>query len=254
MNSEVKQFLEFALEAAWQAGRVTLGHFQTGIAVERKGDNSPVTMADRAAEQKLRELIGRYWPEHGIVGEEFGTVESSSRYRWVLDPIDGTKSFVSGVPLYSTLLALLDGETAVLGIIHQPALNDMIYAVQGEGCYWNGRRAHVSTTANLANAVLLSSDLNTFGKYGKADAWPKLVEATYIQRTWGDAYGYGLIATGRADVMVDPQMALWDIAPLQVILEEAGGTLTDWNGIPTIHHNESIATNKILLPQVLQTI
>lgn len=244
--------LEFALDAVWQAGRITLGYFQAGVAVDRKADNTPVTIADREAEQRLRSLITQYWPDHGIVGEEFGRSAATSQYTWLIDPIDGTKSFVSGVPLYANLLALLDGHSALLGVMHFPALNETVYAVRGEGCYWNGRRAHVSSVERLGDAVLLVSGLGEFGD--KAAAWQKLCQATYIQRTWGDAYGYALVATGRAEVMVDPVMALWDCAPLQVILEEAGGTFTDWQGHATIHAGEGLATNGRLLAQVLHTI
>jgi len=248
-------FLEFALDAAWQAGRITLGYFQTGVQAERKADNSPVTIADRQAEQKLRELIGRYWPTHGIVGEEYGrSPAQDSPYTWILDPIDGTKSFVSGVPLYATLLALTDGDEALLGVAHFPALNETVYAVRGGGCFWNGRHAHVSTVDRLENAVLLSSGTSFGGDAEKEAGWNRLTAVTYIQRTWGDAYGYALVATGRAEIMVDPRMALWDCGPLQVILEEAGGTFTDWRGNATIHAGESIATNGVLLPQVMHLV
>ncbi len=247
-------FLNFALDAAWQAGRVTLGYFQTSLAVQRKADNTPLTLADQQAEQKLRQLIEQYWPDHNIIGEEYGRTQHNSPYTWVCDPIDGTKSFMCGVPLYANLVALLKNNEPILGVINLPALNEMVYAVRGGGCFWNGRPAHVSTTQKLEDAVVLCSDLDTFGRYGRAPKWQKLIDASYVQRTWGDAYGYALVATGRADVMVDPIMALWDIAPLQVILEEAGGTLTDWQGEATIHNEEAIATNGQLLAEVLQVI
>jgi histidinol-phosphatase len=246
--------LEFALDAAWQAGRVTLAHFQTGVAIERKSDNSPVTIADRGAEQKLRELIGRYWPDHGIIGEEFGRQAGSSRFTWILDPIDGTKSFVRGVPLYATLVALVDGDTPVLGVIHMPPLNETVYAARGEGCYWNGRRAHVSSVSELKDALLLATEIDTFAGLGRAEAWQRLVDATYTQRTWGDAYGYGLVATGRAEVMLDPVMEVWDAGPLQVVLEEAGGSFTDWKGTPTIHNRECIATNGLLYDEIMRLV
>ena len=247
-------FLNFALDAAWQAGRVTLGYFQTGVAVRRKADNTPLTIADQQAEQKLRQLIEQYWPEHNIVGEEYGRTQHNSPYTWVCDPIDGTKSFMCGVPLYANLVALLYENEPILGVINLPALNEMVYAVKGGGCFWNGRPAHVSGTQNLADAVVLRSELENPERYGRQEAWQKLVAASYVQRTWGDAYGYSLVATGRADVMLDPVMALWDIAPLQVIMEEAGGTLTDWQGEATIHHEECIATNKHLLHDVLTLV
>ena len=253
----IDELLDFALDAVWQAGRLTLGYFQTAVSIETKetkSDNTPVTIADKEAEALLRRLIGARYPTHGIMGEEHGqkSTNPSARYQWAIDPIDGTKSFVAGVPTYSTLLALMDGDSAILGIIHLPALNDTIYATRGGGCYWNGRRARVSDTAELKDAVLLSSSIN-YGRFSlrKRMAWKQLINATYIQRTWGDAYGYALVATGRADIMLDPEMDFWDIAPLQVIMEEAGGTLTDWNGQPTIHNPESIGTNGALLDAVL---
>ena len=250
----MNEFLDFALDTIWQAGRVTLGYFQTGVGVERKADDSPLTIADQQAEQLLRCLIGERWPEHGILGEEYGRSATDSRYTWVIDPIDGTKSFISGVPLYANLLALLDGDEAILGIAHFPALNETVYGVKGGGAFWNGRRAQVSHVDKLADAVLLSSELNYFEPVGKGDAWRRLLAATYIQRTWGDAYGYALVATGRAEIMVDATMNVWDCAPWQVILEEAGGTFTDWQGTATIHGGNSVATNGRLLAQVMALI
>lgn len=246
--------LNFALEAAWQAGRLTLAHFQTGIAAERKADNSPVTLADRLAEQKLREMITSAWPGHGIVGEEFGKTSGDGRYTWILDPIDGTKSFVSGVPLYAVLVALVENEDPVLGVMYFPGLNEMVYARRGGGCYWNGRAAHVSDVGKLSEAVLLASDINSFAQFGRQAAWQRLIDSTYVQRTWGDAYGYALVATGRAEIMVDPIMALWDCGPLQVILEEAGGVFTDWNGKPHIYGGNAVATNRALHDEVMALI
>lgn len=249
---DTETLLDFALDAVWQVGRITLGHFQTELQAQRKADNTPVTIADQQAEQRLRELILKYWPDHGIIGEEYGQSPSSSPFTWTIDPIDGTKSFISGVPFYSNLLALTDGEKSLIGIANFPALGETIYAVRDEGCFWNGRRAHVSTVDKLSDAVLLTSALNDFGD--KRAAWDRLVSRTYTQRTWGDAYGYFLVATGRAEVMVDPAMDIWDSAPFQVIMEEAGGTFTDWKGIPTIHAYESFATNGALFEQVMDVI
>ncbi len=253
-NPPLQTFLEFALDAAWQAGRITLSYFQTGIQPDRKSDNSPVTIADRQAEQKLRELIHNHWPNHGIIGEEFGEEKSTSGYVWTIDPIDGTKSFVQGVPLYAVLIALTDGKRPLVGVAHFPALNETLYATQGGGCYWNGRRAHVSTVQSLKDAVILTSELNNFENQDRGNGWQKLIESTYFQRTWGDAYGYSLVATGRAEIMLDPWMAVWDCGPLQLILEEAGGTFTDWQGNPTIYAGESIATNSLLFDEVMKLV
>ncbi|MFN8371544.1 MAG: inositol monophosphatase family protein [Anaerolineae bacterium] len=254
MTLPLSALLDFALDAAWQAGRITLGYFQSGIAVERKGDNSPVTIADKQSEQKLRSLIEQQWSDHGIIGEEYGTQPGKSSLTWVIDPIDGTKSFIHGVPFYAVLLGLIDGDESLVGVAHFPALNETVYAAKGMGCFWNGRRAHVSTLSELKDAALMASDINTFEQRGKGAAWSRLVESTYIQRTWGDAYGYALVASGRAEVMVDAVMNLWDCAPFGVILPEAGGTFTDWQGKSTIHGGESIATNGVLFDTVMQKV
>jgi len=251
---DTQTLLQFALDAAWKAGRSTLGYYQTGVQAERKSDNTPVTLADRQAEQILRDMIKETWPDHGMIGEEYGHENSDAPYCWIIDPIDGTKSFVSGVPLYSTLLALTDGDEALVGVAYFPVLDDIIYAVRGGGCYWNGRRVHVSQTSILSEAVLLTSELNFFHLSNRWQAWQRLVENTYVQRTWGDAYGYFLVATGRADIMLDPAMHLWDCAPLQVILQEAGGTFTDWKGTATIHGGESVATNGLLFDKVMDIV
>jgi fructose-1,6-bisphosphatase/inositol monophosphatase family enzyme len=140
----------------------------------------------------------------------------------------------------------------VLGVIHCPAARETVWAAHGRGCYWNERRARVSDVSDIGEATLLTSGLDLFGT--NQPAWERLVSSTYIQRTWGDAYGYALVATGRAEIMVDPVMELWDTAPMQVILEEAGGALTDWQGVPTIHHRETIATNGSLHTAVLAKI
>lgn len=253
-STSTDSLLQFALDAVWQAGRITLGYFQTQISTERKSDNTAVTIADKQAEEKIRQLILNRWPDHGIIGEEYGNINPDAKLKWIIDPIDGTRSFICGVPLYSTLLALLDGERAILGIIHLPALNETVYAVRGQGCYWNGRRVHVSNVDRLGNAALLISGLDHFQTQVQAEGWQRLVDSTYTQRTWGDAYGYALVATGRAEIMVDPAMHLWDSGPMQVILEESGGTFTDWKGNPTIHAGESIATNGKLFQQVMDKL
>lgn len=255
MNEPNNQtFLDFALDAVHQIGRLTLGHFQTQLDSERKADNTPVTIADRQAEEKIRSLIQRYWPDHGIIGEEFGEQKPKNEdgYTWIIDPIDGTKSFVCGVPFYANLLALVKDKEPVLGIANFPALGDMLYATKGGGCFWNGRSAHVSSVNQMKEAVALTSGLNYFGD--KTAVWQEIVKATYIQRTWGDAYGYFMVATGRAEIMVDAAMYLWDSAPFLVILQEAGGAFTDWRGNATIYGGDSLATNGILHPALMDIV
>lgn len=245
--------LDFATDTVWRAGRLTLGYFQTGVDIERKKDNSPVTAADKASENLMRELIARSFPDDGIIGEEFGEQPSRSGRTWIIDPIDGTKSFVCGVPLYGCLLGLVDGTRSIVGAAYYPALDEIIYAGQGLGAWWNGRRAHVSSVSELQDAVLLSSEVKkTFDD--RFPLFERLIDSTYIQRTWGDAYGYMLVATGRAEIMIDSSMRVWDCAPFQVILEEAGGTFTDWKGNPTIYADEGVATNGALFKTVMEKL
>jgi histidinol phosphatase-like enzyme (inositol monophosphatase family) len=243
-------FLDFALDAAWQAGRVTLAHFQAGVAVDRKGDGSPVTVADRDAERLIRRLVADRFPDHAIVGEEFGAADRDASHRWIVDPIDGTNSFIRGVPFYGVLLALeIDGDP-VVGVAHFPGLGDMIGAARGGGCRWNGREARVSTVSSLAEACMTYTDGREMD-VRLGEGWRTLQDATAIQRGWGDCYGHCLVATGRADVMLDPRMHAWDCAALVPILEEAGGRFTDWRGARTIEGDDAVATNGALHEQVL---
>jgi histidinol phosphatase-like enzyme (inositol monophosphatase family) len=253
-DPSLTDLLDFAQELAWQAGRLTLSYFGTGVTPELKADQSPVTIADRQAEQRLRALIQARFPEHGMLGEEYGEHNPGARYRWILDPIDGTKSFVQGVPLYGVLIGLERDGQAVLGVCYLPALNEMVAAAQGHGCTLNGRRAQVSSVAQLDQAVLLCSDAESFAAEGRAASFDALRRRVRFTRSWGDCYGHILVATGRAEIMLDPIMNAWDCAPLLPILQEAGGTFTDWRGTPTIHGGSAISTNGLLLDAVQQTI
>jgi myo-inositol-1(or 4)-monophosphatase len=252
MGDSIRSYLEFAVETAYLAGRLTMAHFQTGVQANFKGDQSPVTIADRQAEELIRSRIEKYFPRHGIVGEEFGVKEAEGdRYRWFVDPIDGTKSFVRGVPLYAVLLGLEIGERVEVGAAYFPALDELIAAASGEGCWWNGRRARVSAVPALNQAVVAFTDAASFAAYGRRDEWERIQQASYYRAGWGDAYGYLLVATGRVEVMLDPIMNPWDCAPFPPILDEAGGYFGDWQGNPTIFAGEAMATTQVLLPEVL---
>lgn len=235
--------LEFAVEVAWRAGRCTLAHFQADVTVEEKGDGTPVTVADREAERVARELIGSRFPEDGLLGEEFGEERPDARRRWILDPIDGTASFIRGVPLYGVLVALEQDGEPVLGVIHLPALGETVYAARGEGCWWDGRRARVSPRKRLDEALVLCTDPREAAEALPDGSWEALARRARRIRTWGDCYGYALVATGRAEAMLDPVLAAWDAAPLLPIVEEAGGAFTDWRGARTHRGGSAIATN-----------
>ena len=243
--------MDVATELAWRAGRATLGHFQTGVSVELKDDATPVTAADRESEQIIRRGIEDAFPADGVLGEEFGEEPGSSGRRWVIDPIDGTKSFVQGVPLYGVLVALETETGVVAGAIYLPALDEMLCAATGHGCWWNGRRAHVSDVDKLSDACICYTSSRSFAEQGRSREFDRFGEVARIRRGWGDCYGHVLVATGRAEVMLDPIIGVWDCAPLVPILQEAGGTFTDWRGQVTIHGGDGISTNGAVLAETL---
>jgi histidinol phosphatase-like enzyme (inositol monophosphatase family) len=253
-KKDLQQFLDFAVEIAREAGAITYRHYQGSFVAERKADNSFVTVPDREAEAYLRARIVNAFPADAILGEEEGEQSGSSNRRWILDPIDGTYSFVHGVPLYGVLIGLELDREPVLGVVNLPALSEMVYAARGLGCFWNGEAARVSATSTLDQALLLSTDFGICEQYGFGPAAEALQRQVHSRRTWGDAYGHVLVATGRADIMLDPVMNVWDCAALLPILEEAGGTFTDWNGTRTIHGGNAISTNGLLFEEVMEVV
>lgn len=255
MPESYRRYLDFATQLAFKAGRLTLGYFQSGVCPELKPDDTPVTVADRLAEELIRGEIEKRYPSHAVVGEEFGSSDADdASHRWFIDPIDGTKSFVRGVPLYAVLIGLEIECTVGVGVAYFPALDEMLAAASGEGCWWNGRPARVSTVTSLERAVVSHGDVSNMVKYGRGPAWDRIVSATYFRAGWGDAYGHMLVATGRAELMVDPIMSPWDCAPFPPILQEAGGHFGDWDGDPTIHGGEALSVPQQLLPEVLSLI
>jgi histidinol phosphatase-like enzyme (inositol monophosphatase family) len=250
----LRDVLDFAVDSAQLAGAFTLGYFQASPPVELKADRTPVTAADRGAEERLRQRIESAFPTHGIVGEELGVKEGTEPARWILDPIDGTFSFICGVPLYAVLIGFEWEGEAVAGVIHLPALGETIYAARGLGCRWNGRPARVSGVQDLAEARLVFASSKAPAKYGKGPEFSRLLAAAGNDRGFCDAYGYALVATGRAEIALDPIMCLWDTAALFPVITEAGGTLTDWKGNATHTAPEAIATNGLLFPSVMATL
>ena len=249
-SNKLDEYLAFATDLAREAGQITRHYFGRGVAVEAKADQSPVTVADRETEQLIRRRIEEKYPDHGILGEEFGEHNAGARWRWIVDPIDGTRAFIHGVPLFTVLIALECNGESHLGVIHNPMLEETVAAATGLGCRYNGEPCRVSDTAELAAASIHTTDFASLMHHR-----PQFTTAILTQgrwgRTWADGYGYLMLATGRADVMIDPVMSLWDIAALKPVIEQAGGRLTDLDGIPTIHNPSALATNGRLHDPVL---
>lgn len=231
-------------EVARIAGEIALRSYKSSLVVEAKADGSPVTIADRNAEQAARAWIARNHPDDGILGEELGVTRPDARRRWVVDPIDGTRTFVRGVPLWGTLVALCEGDEVLAGAAYFPAIGEMLSAARGGGCWWNGARCRVSPVASVREATVLTTDERFAGDGGHLAGWRNLAGNAAVARSWGDCYGYLLVATGRAEVMVDGIVSPWDAAALMPIVEEAGGVFTDWKGTRTAFGGSAVATNQ----------
>ncbi|WPB81550.1 histidinol-phosphatase [Archangium violaceum] len=251
---DAQTLLQAAEEVARKSGDVALGYFRQGVTVDTKGDGTPVTVADQTAEKTAREWIEARFPEDGILGEEFGETRAGAKRRWILDPIDGTKTFIRGVPLWGTLVAVAEGEKILAGAAYFPPVGEMLVAAPGQGCWWNGKRTRVSAEADLSKALVLSTDERFLVHPDRGEKWRTLTSKAAVARTWGDCYGYLLLATGRAEVMVDELLSPWDAAALQPIVEEAGGVFTDWTGARTSFGGNGIATNAALAEQVRELL
>jgi len=233
-------------EVARLTGQVALRHYRTRLDVETKGDGSPVTVADRAAEEAARAWISERFPSDAILGEEFGATGQEGARRWIIDPIDGTKTFVRGVPLWGTLVGVTRGEDVLAGAVYCPAVDEIVVAAVGEGCWWNGSRARVSDCSEIARATVLVTADQFPDRPERAAGWRSLAAEAVVARTWGDCYGYLLVATGRAELMVDNLMSPWDAAALVPVVREAGGEFSDWTGRVTAFGDGAMATNAAL--------
>jgi histidinol-phosphatase len=236
--------MQAAADVARLAGGAALPYFRTALVVEEKADGSPVTIADRQSEQLAREWILNRFPQDGILGEEFGETRAGALRHWIVDPIDGTKSFVRGVPLWGTLVAVSEGSTILAGAAYFPVLDELVTGALGEGAWWNGSRCHVSAVRELAQATITTTDERFVHTADHRDRWRNLADRVAVSRSWGDCFGYLMVATGRAEVMVDAVLSAWDAAPFLPIVFEAGGVFTDWSGRPTAQGGSAIATNR----------
>lgn len=258
MDSQaLNERLEIARTAGLAAGQFAMHYYRRDdLNVELKGDASPVTAADRGAEEQLRATISQHFPEDGILGEEFPERHGTNGYRWILDPIDGTQSFIRGVPLWGTLVGIEHDGLPVAGVIVLPALNEYLYAAVGQGA-WQvvgdqpPRACHVSPTERLEDCLFCTTTVNLYERRNRLPAYERLRRACKMDRGWSDCYGYVLVATGQVDLMVDPEMNAWDCAAVAPILSEAGGSYTDWTGKSTLYGGDGIGSNGKLLEQAV---
>jgi histidinol-phosphatase len=254
VNPDWRSRYEAAVDAAQKAGRLALRSFDVEVAVEWKHDRSPVTVADREAEALLRTTLLGAFPQDGFLGEEHGEKPGTSGFRWIVDPIDGTRSFVRGIPLWATLVGLEYRDEQMAGVVFLPALGLTYRALRGDGAYRGERRLRVSDVTTFGQALLCYSSLTWFTHPGSREAFLRLGARTQMFRGFGDFYGYLLVAQGSGELMVEHGVHSWDVAALKPIVEEAGGRLTDWDGTPTIHRPDVVASNGRLHEETLRVL
>ena len=250
---ELNEFKEFTKLLADESGKIIRSYFRTGVAVESKSDESPVTIADKKGEEVMRSLIEKHYPEHGILGEEFGEVNPEAEYKWILDPIDGTKSFICGALSFGTLIALLRNGEPVLGVINQPVLDEFLIG-DNRSAEINGVLTKVRECGRLSDAVLLTTDHLNVGEFRDGEKFEKLINKVKLYRNWGDCYGYYLLATGYADVMIDPIMSVWDSMALIPVIKGAGGIITDYQGKDAVKGNSIIAAARGIHSEVIEEL
>jgi histidinol-phosphatase len=243
MNPDWRNRYEAAIAAAAKAARLALGYFDIDVAVEWKKDQSPVTVADREAEQLLHDSLLGAFPDDGFLGEEFGDQPGTSGYRWIVDPIDGTRSFVRGIPVWGTLVGLECQGEQVAGVVVAPALGQTWRALKGDGAYRGDRRLRVSDVGELSQATLFYTNLKWFERAGKRDHFLRLSSQTQNQRGYGDFWGHMLVAQGSGELMVEQGVHVWDVAAVKPIVEEAGGRYSDWDGNPDVHRPDVVVSN-----------
>lgn len=251
MNPDWRSRYEVAVEAAQEAGQVALKYFTGEVKVEWKADQSPVTVADREAESLLWKKFLTRFPKDGFLGEESGITQGSSGYRWIVDPIDGTKNFIRGVPIWGTLIGLEYREELIAGVINIPTLNQTWRALKGDGAFRDNTRVHVSKRSRLEESMMFYSSMSWFMKAGNEQNFIQLVRSTWQQRGYGDFYGHLLVVQGSGEMMVEYGVHSWDVAAIKPIIEEAGGRFSNWSGEPTIHTPDVLISNGLVHDEVL---
>jgi histidinol-phosphatase len=254
MNPDWRSRYELAVEAARMGGDLARAYYETTFDIERKADDTPVTVADRGAEELIRATVAKHFPNDGFLGEEFGDQPGGTGFRWVIDPIDGTKSFVRHIPIWATLIGLEFRGEQVGGVAYLPVLGQVYRALRGDGAFMNDRRIHVSDVGRLSDALLCYSSITWFTNAGRERTFLDLAAKTQRQRGFGDFYGFVLVAEGACDLMLEHGVKPWDVAALKAIVEEAGGAFTDWDGTPTAERPDVLASNGKLHAETLRLL
>jgi myo-inositol-1(or 4)-monophosphatase len=253
LNMNLKELSPFLQMLAYASASIIKRYFRTSLNVESKTDFSPVTIADKLAEEKMRELIIKEFPTHGIIGEEFGNYNSDAEYVWILDPIDGTKSFISGALSFGTLIALLKNGKPIIGVINHPIVDEFLIG-DNATCLLNNNRVMIRACNNISESTLLTTDHLNISKYQNKSGFDDLISKVKLYRNWGDCYGYYLLATGYADIMVDPIMSVWDSMALIPIINGAGGMITDYQGNDAVNGSSIVASNPTIHNDVIRII
>jgi myo-inositol-1(or 4)-monophosphatase len=251
--NELDEYKNFTQQLALVSSTIIKKYFRKHISVESKKDNSPVTIADKKSEEVMRELILKHYPEHGVIGEEFGKSNEDAEYTWVLDPIDGTKSFICGAYSFGTLIALLKNGNPIIGVYNHPILDDFLIGDNVETKI-NGEKTAVRHCSDLSDAILLTTDHLNIEKYQNIEKFNQLIKKVKLYRNWGDCYGYFLLSTGFADIMIDPIMSQWDLLPLIPIIKGAGGVITDYHGDDPIKGNSIVAASADIHSEVISIL
>lgn len=247
--------LEAAIAAAQAGGAVALRYFRTRLTVDYKADRSPVTQADRECEERIVEVLRDSFPDYGVVGEEFGErLEAGTRAKWIIDPIDGTKNFIRGIPYFATLIGLEEDGEVTAGVIYAPAVDDLIYAQKGAGAFDRDGRLQVSSVHSMHESMVVFGGLDIFRQVGRWDGFERLVRATGRQRGFGDYFGHTFVARGQAEAMVEVDLKPWDLAAIKIIIEEAGGRFTDFKGVATIYGGDAVASNGLVHDEILRLL
>lgn len=250
---ELSELKSFCKELSFVSGNIIKNYWRKKIQVESKIDESPVTIADKKSEEIMREMIMKEFPEHGILGEEFGEHKIDAEFKWILDPIDGTKSFISGAVSFGTMIALTKNNQPLLGVINQPILNEFLIG-DNEITLLNNQEVNVRDCSKIEEATLLTTDYLNIEKYQNKNGFDKLMRKVKLFRMWGDCYGYYLIATGFADIMIDPIMNSWDSLAVIPIIKGAGGKITDYQGNDAVTGNSIVATSGNIHDSVIKTL